>query len=635
MFVEWLLIALLLSGVGFLIFGKRVTFVIRLAGGSLIVVVLAAGWWWQGRLEGRLDSRAQLNAPHLGRPGEYAGSETCRACHPDQHASWHRSYHRTMTQIASPETVRGTFDNVTLELDGDACRLERRGDEYWVDMVDPDWTIQQERNLAANSPVLKRSDPPRTQRRITMLTGSHHMQACWVDDRHGNRQYNFPFVYLFEQERWVPRRSVFLRDPDVRRWIQVWNVGCINCHSTAGQPRQRRDAVSFDTRVAELGIACESCHGSAVEHVRLNSDPRRRYALHFQKRGDQSIVNPARLSTKRSSDVCGRCHSVHSPRYEKDWEENGESFRPGEVLEEKMRIHRTFKSPEARRGSFWSDGMVRVSGREYNGLIRTPCFQNGDMSCLSCHSMHQSSPVDQLAKGMESNSACLQCHKDLSRNLERHTHHSSESNGSLCYNCHMPYTTYGLLKALRSHEISNPSVTATLQTGRPNACNLCHLDKTLGWTAQKLAAWYQTPSEELSTDEKSVAASVLWTLKGDAGQRALVAWHLGWKPAREISGDSWMAPYLAILLDDPYPAVRYIAGRSLKSLSGYEGFPYDYLAEPVDLHRSRENAHEIWAKGAKSEAAAALLLETNGRLEENAVADLLKLRNNRVVELNE
>lgn len=635
MYVEWLLIALLVCGAGFLCCWRGATFLVRLAGGILAVIVLLAAGWWERRLEGKRDSRARLNAPHVGRPEEFAGSETCRACHPDQYASWHRSFHRTMTQIASPQTVRGSFDNVALELDGETYRLERRGDEFWADMVDPDWTIQQALKGPTNRFTAGESEPPRAQCRITLLTGSHHMQAYWVDNQHGNRQYNFPFIYLFEEERWVPRRSVFLRDPDVKRWIQVWNVGCINCHSTAGQPRQGKDGMSFDTRVAELGIACESCHGPAVDHVRLNSDPLRRYDLHFAGRGDQSIVNPARLSSKRSADVCGRCHSIHGPRYEKDWEENGESFRPGENLEEKMRIYRTFTSPEARRGSFWSDGMVRVSGREYNGLIRTPCFQRGEMSCLSCHSMHQSDPDDQLAKGMESNTACFQCHDSFKQNLTQHTRHQAESAGSLCYNCHMPHTTYGLLKALRSHEISNPSVTETLQTGRPNACNLCHLDKTLEWTALTLTRWYQTPPVELSTEEKTVAASVLWTLKGDAGQRALTAWHLGWKPAREISKDAWMPPYLAMLLDDPYPAVRYIAARSLKRLAGYEDFPYDYVAAPDGLQRSREQAMELWIKMTKPIPEAPLLFESAGQLNRSAVENLLKARDHRVVELNE
>ena len=34
--------------------------------------------------------------------------------------------------------------------------------------------------------------------------------------------------------------------------------------------------------------------------------------------------------------------------------------------------------PRFLRDSFWSDGMVRVSGREYNGLIESPCFSARD-----------------------------------------------------------------------------------------------------------------------------------------------------------------------------------------------------------------------------------------------------------------
>ena len=37
----------------------------------------------------------------------YVSSKQCGACHPDTHASWKSSYHRTMTQVASPETLLG------------------------------------------------------------------------------------------------------------------------------------------------------------------------------------------------------------------------------------------------------------------------------------------------------------------------------------------------------------------------------------------------------------------------------------------------------------------------------------------------------------------------------------------------
>jgi predicted CXXCH cytochrome family protein len=630
--VEWLLVTSLLAGASVFLAGRWTTFRVRLwialfaASGLLLV------WQWQRHLEKKRNSRAQLIAPQVGRPEAYSSSAACRACHPDQYASWHSSFHRTMTQVASPDSVRGTFDDVTLELDGDVYHLERRGDEYWVELTDPDWKLRQE---STPQPDHSSSKPPRVRRRVSLVTGSHHMQAYWVDNKHGNQQYSLPFTYLFEQERWVPRRSVFLKDPKDLHWNQLWNVGCIDCHSTGGQPRQKEIPGDFDTRVAELGIACEACHGPARQHVRLNSDPRRRYAAHFQKEGDPSIVNPRRLNSKRSSEVCGACHSIHFPRDQEDWLRNGLDFHPGENLEAKVQVPSLPKSLELRRGSFWSDGMVRVSGREYNGLVKTPCFQKGTMSCLSCHSMHESSPTNQVAIGMESNAACVQCHSTLAKDLTQHTHHSAGSSGSLCYNCHMPYTTYGLLKALRSHQISNPSVQASLQTGRPNACNLCHLDKTLAWTAQNLSKWYGIPAENLSPEESAIAASILWALKGDAGQRALIAWHLGWKPAQEASNASWFPPYLAPLLEDPYPAVRYIAGRSLQRLPGYETFSYDFVAASEDLHRSSQRALEIWTRTAKPFASASLLIGKDGRPDREAVEALLKSRNNRVVELFE
>src|SRR5262249_6897809 len=116
--------------------------------------------------------------PRPGRPGGYVTSDTCQACHPDQHASWHRSYHRTMTQYATSETVLGSFTSQTLELAGERYRLEQRGSEYWVEMPDPEWKWAQQRgrmNHAETNAV-----PPRVWKRIGLLTGSHHMQACWV-----------------------------------------------------------------------------------------------------------------------------------------------------------------------------------------------------------------------------------------------------------------------------------------------------------------------------------------------------------------------------------------------------------------------------------------------------------------------
>jgi hypothetical protein len=229
------------------------------------------------------------------------------------------------------------------------------------------------------------------------------------------------------------------------------------------------------------------------------------------------------------------------------------------------------------------------------------------MTCLSCHQMHQAAddprPArewanDMLKPGMEGNRACLQCHHQFEdrQRLARHTHHKPESTGSTCYNCHMPHTSYGLLSAIRSHTVDSPTVQASLSTGRPNACNQCHLDRTLSWAADNLQTWYATPRPELSQDERTIAASVLWSLKGDAGQRALMAWSFGWRSAREASGDTWMPVYLAGLLDDSYPAVRLIAARSLRTYPAYQGFQYDPTGRPEERSSRIGQALDIWAQ---------------------------------------
>ncbi|HVY72137.1 MAG TPA: multiheme c-type cytochrome [Verrucomicrobiae bacterium] len=626
MIFEWLTVVLFLAGAGWLAFGRN-SGAPRWAAAVFLAGSLASVGLWQRQLQGREASRAGLTTPRQDRAPEYTSSTACRACHPSQYQSWHHSYHRTMTQKATPEAVRGDFENVSLELDGSQYLLQRKGDEFWVEMPDPEALMHPN---ATNAPA------GQVRRRVTMVTGSHHMQAYWVENQHGNQQYSLPFTYIFETGRWVPRRSVFMQDPKKRSWNQLWNVGCVDCHSTAGQPRLTGGEADFDTRVAELGIACEACHGPGAEHVRLNSDPRRRYGLHFKDKGDPSIVNPARLDSKRSAEVCGACHSIHFAPDQGEWLKQGIGFRPGEALETRTHVPPLPKSQEVRKGSFWGDGMVRVSGREYNGLLKTACYLQGQMSCLSCHSMHDSSPTNQVARGMEGNQACFQCHQDYAKDVSRHTHHAAGSSGSLCYNCHMPYTTYGLLKALRSHQISNPSVETGRQTGRPNACNLCHLDKTLAWAGQKLQDWYRQPlPQDLAAEEKAVAASVLWTLKGDAGQRALMAWHMGWQPAKEASRAISPAPYLATLLDDPYAVVRYIAGRSLLRLPEFSRFTYDYLAPVETLHQFRDEVVDLWTKTARPGADAALLLGPDGHLDIPAAAALLQTRNNRLVELHE
>lgn len=155
----------------------------------------------------------------------------------------------------------------------------------------------------------------------------------------------------------------------------------------------------------------------------------------------------------------------------------------------------------------------------------------------------------------------------------------------------MPHTTYGVLKGIRSHQISSPRVADDLQTGRPNACNLCHLDQTLDWTAQHLKAWYNQEVPEMPV--RSVSHILQLALSGDAGQRALAAWHLGWSEAQLASGTNWIAPVLAQLLDDPYAAVRLVAERSARTINLLPE-NYEFVTDPARRAPVRDEIIKRW-----------------------------------------
>jgi len=110
---------------------------------------------------------------------------------------------------------------------------------------------------------------------------------------------------------------------------------------------------------------------------------------------------------------------------------------------------------------------------------------------------------------------------------------------------------------------------------------------------------------------------------------------VGWQPARVASKDTWFAPYLALLLDDPYAVVRYIAGRSLGRLPVFRDFAYDYVATAPELGLSKARAMDLWQKSQKSPGNNALLIDQSGALQKDAVDELLKSRDDRVLELQE
>ncbi len=615
--------------------------------GAVVVAVLATGMVISVGILSFTDE-PRRDVPTRARPliepaDGYVGSAHCRSCHPHEHATWHGSFHRTMTQVATRAAIQVEFDRLELDWFGEPVVFEWRGDRLWVDFH------------------RKGRDPRHIVRPVEQLTGSHHFHVFWYSTGNQRELAPVPLCYKLEERIWLPLTAVFVLPPEFRDPPEpgAWNRNCHMCHATHVRPRVDLDR--SDTHVSELGIACEACHGPGLDHVAANKNPARRYSQWLTDGGDDTIVNPDRLNRARSAQVCGQCHSVNILRHEffDSWREDGLRYRPGEELRQTNLVitAATRDAPELRRtlqnnphffeSSFWPDGQVRVSGREYNGMVSSPCYTHGDaerqIDCTSCHELHPDEGDlaawrdDQLKPGMRGNAACTQCHGELAEDgaLTAHTHHEAGSTGSNCYNCHMSHTSFGLMKAERSHEITSPDVAVELRTGRPNACNQCHLDKPLGWTARHLQERWGVAAPELDEEQREVAAGARWLLTGDAGQRVLAAWSAGWEPAQRASGSNWLAPYLARLLDDPYYVVRFNAARSLRTL-GAEGEleGYDFLAPQADARRIGERVHAAWSRGYGGGAVPAVLVAEDGSLLP-AFAKLYARRDDRPVYLAE
>jgi hypothetical protein len=143
---------------------------------------------------------------------------------------------------------------------------------------------------------------------------------------------------------------------------------------------------------------------------------------------------------------------------------------------------------------------------------------------------------------------------------------------------------------------------------------------------------------DLSQDDQTIAAAVQWLVKGDAGQRVLMAWAFGWEPAQKIAGRDWLYPYLIYTLNDPYAAVRFDAWKSLQTLPGFANFSFEYTAAEGLLKEAAAYAYERWLRDVRSSRASyrpETLLDSDGRLQKDIFQRLQITRDDKRIILSE
>jgi predicted CXXCH cytochrome family protein len=552
----------------------------------LVVLVAVAGLVWLLR-----SARAvgvDLERPLSLHGASYVGSRSCKPCHPGNYASWHRTFHRTMTQQASKASVLGDFAHGRFDYMGVQARMQR----------DPQGRFVME--------FSRRGGLEHWSATVERTVGSRRYQQYLARDR--DLYYRLPLAWNIEERRWMHMNGAFLTpDPspsepgaaiersDYDRHVTRWNDNCIYCHNVAPNPGLDSASGRFDSTVAELGIACEACHGPASHHVERNRDPLRRFALHLSGRADPTIANPARLTPARSAQVCGHCHGQRmAPDIERVQRE-GDRFVPGDDLARYSRPLVRDSMQNGERGvfasRFWPDGTARLTAYEYQGLLQSACARRGELTCTSCHGMHEGDPRGQIRVERVGDAACTGCHSQLAsdRSKASHSHHAASGEGARCVNCHMPRIVYGLVGAHRSHRIDSPRVEPSAQQGHPDACTLCHVDKPRAWAAESLQRW---SGKNPAPSPASVPEVARLLLAGDPIERAIAADALGRTEASAASApvQERLGLLLDTLQDDGYPAVRAIAWRSLRSLLAEhypQALPKVTALTPTDTREAR------------------------------------------------
>ncbi len=564
------------------------------------------------------------------RDADWAASNSCRSCHPDQYRSWHRTFHRTMTQEATPESVRGQFDGQPVTYWGVTIRPYRSDGGYFFDYIDP----QTERRLET--------------REIVRTVGSRRYQQ-YLSRTDDGAYHRLEMLWHIEDQRWVHMNGVFLGHDNnpFDSNAAVWNTGCIMCHNTGPVPGVSNweqisqgiisgetpmggagPAFEYESSVVELGIACGSCHGPGSVHAKRNRNPFRRYLLHFTGDPDPTIINPERLDKRRSADVCGQCHGQRLPLTQSmvvNWTKTGPTYRAGDTLDEHVDV--VFRDTDPLYANhpedlftlrFWSDGTPRLTAYELQGLRQSACYQEGDLTCIDCHTMHDGDVRGQLPPEHRTARACESCHADIVSDISMHTRHLADSSGSNCYSCHMPKMVYGIMEIHRSHHIEIPDPAHDAANARPNACTSCHVDRSLAWAGQRSQdLWgkpFTVPTQRGDGADVEIADIVASLLGGDPVQRAVAA-RLAGRSDTPLAAEerAFLIPHLLTAMKrDRYPAVRRFSKKSLVSIAAALAAPGpdSQLGDGLDLGMDAKLAEYDFIAPAQARALVIADLET-------------------------
>ncbi len=394
----------------------------------------------------------------------YVGAKACAACHESANIQWSESWHGKMLQRATARSVEGNFAAGKIVLGGSTFLLQRRDGHYYLT-----------ESYLAGKPW---------EHKVDYTFGGRRLQQ-YLSTLNDGRILLLPISWDNVHKKWLQNLDVdnpeSAGDP-----VQIWNKSCFSCHVTAGQKNFDLQTNRYHTTWKDFGAGCESCHGPGSEHVvQASSAAQRTRTASANRRSaiNSTIVNLAKLDPMRSTMACAQCHSLRDIY--------ADGFEPGGNYYDYFLPLMEYRLPASKNPAYWPDGRPRQLANEALGFWESECFLKGGATCLTCHTRPHDMDIARNPQLRASdNATCTRCHTDIAKNISAHTHHAASSRGSSCIECHMPRAVNSLHARMRDHSISIPVPENTIRHGIPNACNLCHTDKSTEWAAEKVTLWY-------------------------------------------------------------------------------------------------------------------------------------------------
>lgn len=531
-------------------------------------------------------------------PEDYVGPSKCIECHADNHADWSKHPHRWMNAVANQESVVGDFSGEkTIQYRGGTGRFVTENGQYKMYYQRDD---------------LKRSYV------ITQTIGSRFYQYYIgrglegpepEDHNYYSHDHVLPFGFWIDRGEWVPIVHVADEPTEDLRWEPVENVkapthvasgsdvtiargvdqrgtpltltyaqACNFCHTTfalgdmyvrlpqrlgktvpkktyfalsnhvkqshpniwdGAQPPEVSSgddimdmtgefiAMEAKDEAATLGVSCEACHLGCREHA---NNPKFLPPMVPLSPNLRTFADPHASDTGRTAEnintACSRCHAGGRPTY--------------------------------------AAGMATWNSTEHSDAMKGSCYSQ--LSCAHCHDPHKATGKVWPKTPEQDDASCTACHQEYLKAdfRQAHTHHAPGSGGDRCMNCHMPRINEGMQDVVRTHTIFSPTQADMIETNQPNACNLCHLDKSINWTLDYLSEWYGKNYSQFDITssylDRKQPTGIGW-LASDHEATRLVAAEAA---ARENA--TWMVPAITTMLDDPYLLNRQFAQTNLEKL---------------------------------------------------------------------